>query len=418
MARIKKPKVRGEQVRGLKHLRQITSLLDRLHEDATARDKAHNRTLFYDQYAALVLVAMFSPAIDSLRGIQQASAMPKVRKLLGCSRASLGSLSEAARVFDPSLLQEVIAELGQELMPLATDPRLKDVRSTLTLCDGTLLAALPRLAESMWKHSRTGNVMHGWRMHCQFELERHVPADVRLTPYRCQGDEQTVLQNSLQGGRCYVMDRGYFNYTLFDAIVNLGSDYVCRVKKSIAHEVVQERELTRQAREAGVVRDQIVNAGSTADQRAHHPLRLIELRVQVQPRGARGEGKPQLPPRTEVLLIATNLLHVPAELIALIYRYRWTVELFFRFFKQILGCRHLISDDPGGITIQCYCAVIACMLLQLWSGRKPNKEMHRLIGFYLCGWADEADVLTWINKPDRTGVKIAQREAYFKSIGL
>jgi len=418
MARAKKPRLKGEQVRGLKHLRQINSLLSRLHEDATARDRAHNRTLFYDQYAMLVLVAMFSPAIDSLRGIQQASEMPKVRKLLGCSRASLGSLSEAARVFDPALLQEVIAELGEQLLPVAADPRLKEVKHTLTLCDGTLLAALPRLAESMWKHSRTGNVMHGWRMHCQFELDRHVPTDVQLTPYRCQGDEQTLLQSKLQGGRCYVMDRGYFNYALFDAIVAAGSDYVCRVKKSIGYDVMQERELTRQATEAGVVREVIVDAGSTPDQRAHHPLRLIELRVQVQARGARGEGKPQLPPRSEVLLIATNLLDVPAEIIALIYRYRWTVELFFRFFKQVLGCRHLISDDPGGITIQCYCAVIACMLLQLWTGKKPDKAMHRMIGFYLSGWASEEDVLAWLNKPDRTGVKIAQREAYFKSIGL
>lgn len=165
MARARKPKIKREQVRGLKHLRQITKLLHRLHDDATARDKAGNRTLFYDQYAALVLIALFSPAVDSLRGIQQASEMPKVRKLLGCSRASLGSLSEAARVFDPDLLLGVIAELSGELVPLARDPRLTDVKNTLTLCDGTLLAALPRLAESMWKHSRTGNPMHGWRMH-------------------------------------------------------------------------------------------------------------------------------------------------------------------------------------------------------------------------------------------------------------
>jgi hypothetical protein len=418
MARAKKPKLEREEVRGLKHLRRITGLLQCLHDNATARDKAHNRILFFDQYAALVLLAMFSPAIDSLRAIQQASAMPKVRKLLGCSRASLGSLSEAARVFDPALLQGVIAELAGELVPLGKDPRLKDVKNTLTLCDGTLLAALPRLAQSMWKHSRTGNVMHGWRMHCQFELERYVPTDVQLTPYRCQGDEQTVLQKSLHSGRCYVMDRGYFNYQLFDAIVNAASDYVCRVRKNIGYDLVEERALTREAKEAGVMRDEIVTAGSTPDCRAGHRVRLIEVHAEVQPRGARGEGKPQLPPRTEVLLIATNLLDVPAEIIALVYRYRWSIELFFRFFKQVLGCRHLISDDPDGITIQCYCAVIACMLLQLWSGKKPNKAMHRMIGFYLCGWCKEADVVAWIKKPDNTGVKLRARDAYFKSIGF
>jgi len=418
MARARKSKLQREQVKGLKHLRQITSLLRRLHADATARDKAHNRRLFYDEYAGLVLLAMFSPAIDSLRGIQQASEMPKVRKLLGCSRASLGSLSEAARVFDPDLLLEVIAELGQELAPLAKDPRLKDVAGTLTLCDGTLLKALPRLAESMWKHSRSGDVMHGWRMHTQFELDRHVPTEVRLTPYRCQGDEPAVLLRSLQPGRCYVMDRGYFSYGLFNGIVQTGSDYVCRVKKTIGViELIEQRDLTADARAAGVVRDRVVRAGSTPDKRADHPLRLVEVRVQVRPRGARGEGKPQLPPRTEVLLIATNLLDVPAELIALIYRYRWTVELFFRFFKQILGCRHLISDDPGGITIQCYCAVIACMLLQLWTGRKPDKAMHRMVNFYLCGWASEDDVLAWLSKPDNTGVKLRAKDALWKKLG-
>jgi hypothetical protein len=419
MARATTPEVEREQVRGLKHLRRITKLLHRLHDDATARDRAGNRTLFYDQYAGLVLLSMFSPAVDSLRAIRQASAMPKVRKLLGCSRASLGSLSEAARVFDPRLLLGVIAELGEELVPLARDPRLADVTRTLTLCDGTLLKALPRLAESMWKHSRTGNPMHGWRMHTQFELDRHVASDVTLTPYRCQGDEQAVLLGKLQPGRCYVMDRGYFHYGLFNGVVGAGSDYVCRVKRNISHQVVREREpLTAEARAAGVTRDVIVTAGSTPpDQRATHPVRLIEVHVEVQPRGARGEGKHQGPPEREVLLIATNLLDVPAEVIALVYRYRWTVELFFRFFKQVLGCRHLISDAPGGITIQCYCAVIACMLLQLWTGRKPDKEMHRMIGFYLCGWADEADVLAWAKRPDNTGVKLRAKEALWKKLG-
>ena len=417
MARATRPQIEREQVRGLKHLRRINKLLRRLHDDATARDKAGNRTLFYDQYAALVLLAMFSPAIDSLRAIQQASAMPKVRKLLGCpSRVSLGSLSEAARVFDPSLLLGVIAELKRELVPLAKDPRLKDVKNTLTLCDGTLLAALPRLAESMWKHSRTGNPMHAWRMHTQFELDRHAPDDVSLTPYRCQGDEQTVLAGKLQPGRCYVMDRGYFNYDLFDGIVDAGSNYVCRVKKNVGHDVVRERELTAEAKAAGVTRDVIVRVGSPG-KGTTHLVRLIEVHAQVLPRGARGEGRPHGPPRTEVLLIASDLLEAPAEVIALVYRYRWTIELFFRFFKQILGCRHLISDDPGGITIQCYCAVIACMLLQLWTGRKPDKAMHRMIGFYLCGWADEADVLAWANRPDNTGVKLRAKEELWKKLG-
>ena len=115
MSRPKKEQLAEPDVRGAKYLRRVLALLGRLHGDATARDRAGNRTLFFDQYAALLLFAMFSPAVDSLRAVQQASALPKVRKLLGCPPGargrgySLGSLSEAARVFDPDLLRGVIA---------------------------------------------------------------------------------------------------------------------------------------------------------------------------------------------------------------------------------------------------------------------------------------------------------------------
>ncbi|MBA2708856.1 MAG: hypothetical protein H0U59_13710 [Gemmatimonadaceae bacterium] len=133
------------------------------------------------------------------------------------------------------------------------------------------------------------------------------------------------------------------------------------------------------------MRDAVVTAGSTRDKRAAHPLRLVWVEAQVHPRSARGEGKAG-PPQTELLLIATSLLHVPAELIALIYQYRWTrggeastIEIFFRFFKHLLGCRHLISDDPRGITIQCYCAVIGCLLLNLWTGQKANVATYRMV---------------------------------------
>src|SRR3954468_17757155 len=51
------------QVRGARYLGRVFPLLARLRPDGCARDRAGNRTLFYDQYACLVLLSMFSPAI-------------------------------------------------------------------------------------------------------------------------------------------------------------------------------------------------------------------------------------------------------------------------------------------------------------------------------------------------------------------
>ena len=48
----------------------------------------------------------------------------------------------------------------------------------------------------------------------------------------------------------------------------------------------------------------------------------------------------------------TNRLDLPAELIAEMYRLRWTIEMFFRTFKHPLGCQHLISRNSNGVEIQ------------------------------------------------------------------
>ena len=92
------------------------------------------------------------------------------------------------------------------------------------------------------------------------------------------------------------------------------------------------------------------------------------------------------------------MLDVPADVIAQIYKYRWTIEIFFRFLKHILGCRNLLSTDPVGIEIQTYCAIIACLMIVLTTGRKPTKRTYEMICFYFSGWATEEELLAHIQK--------------------
>jgi IS4 transposase len=89
---------------------------------------------------------------------------------------------------------------------------------------------------------------------------------------------------------------------------------------------------------------------------------------------------------------------VPAEIIADIYRHRWLVETFFRFFKHVLGCRHLLSHDPVGIEIQTYCAIIACLLISLYTGRKPTLRTYEMVCYYFTGLADEEELLAHLAK--------------------
>ncbi len=263
MGTAKRFDVREEQLTGFKYFDRITSLLERLRPVGCQRDHAANRTLHFDQFCSLVLLYLFNPVVVSLRSLQQASELKKVQKKLGCARASLGSLSESSHVFDPALLQEIVGELGLQLQPIAADTRLAEIQHTVTLVDGTLLA-LPRIAEAMWLTTRTGT-KHPWRLHTQFELDKHVPLRMDLTNGRNSGesDEKAVLCQHLQKDRCYVMDRWYAQFTLFNDIHRVQSSYACRLRDNTVSEIVEDCPLSAEATAADVLSDQVVRLGVT-----------------------------------------------------------------------------------------------------------------------------------------------------------
>jgi Transposase DDE domain len=391
------------RIGGIKRLRHLLPLLAPLHEVGCGRDSAGNRELHFDQYVTLLL-ALTNPLIDSMRALQQASGLEKVSGQLGVKRFSLGSFSESVRVFDPEKLKGVIGQLAGELNAVNLDPRLRThLSQALKIVDGTVLEAIATVAQAAWLPFQDGSVKHAWRLHVQFDFDSFLP-DVdylELTDARNSGasDEKTVLRRKLMKDCCYVMDRWFGQFTLFNQINAQRSSYVCRIKEnSVFDEVIDERLLSDEALKAGVIRDAVVRMGerSKPQDRPDHPIRIVV--IEAEPHAKRGgrKGKTAGPGNKGTIVIATNLLDVPAEIIALIYRYRWAIEIFFRFFKQILGCRHLLSQRREGILIQVYCAIIACMLINLWTGTRPTKRTVEMLAWYFLGLASEDEVMRHI----------------------
>jgi hypothetical protein len=397
----------------LKLLLRVLPLLDRLHEVGTERDSACNRRLHYDQYVKLVLVCLSTPLIDSVAALQRAAEFPALAQTLGVPRFSRASFSEAPAVFDPAMLQEVIVELVGELRTLPQDPRLKDLHHLLTLVDGTLLAALPKLAQTYYRSKRVGKTsrdadaprpLHAWRVHTQLDLSSGVPRFTRLTPAAGRGPdgERRVLESSLEAGRIYVLDRGFFEKALLEQIVTSAAGYVVRVQDRITYEVVQERPLTAAQIDAGVLHDRIVRIAGLS-----HPTRLVIVEADVHMKRVKRKSGLYLPSSGRMLILTSDLETEP-ELISLIYRYRWTIEVFFKFFKGLLGCRHLLSQRHAGVEIQVYCAVIICVLLNLTTGLRPSKAVMEVLSWHLLGFATADDVQRRI---EQVRVEQSKREA-------
>jgi hypothetical protein len=396
--------IREEDIEGLKYFRKLWPLFERLHEVGCERDKAGNRELFMDQYCALVLLFMFNPCLRSLRALQQASELRNVQRRLGCGRASLGSLSEATDVFDPERLREIIGQLAAQVQPTRSVAQER-VQQVLVAVDGSVVKTLSTIAAAAYLKTKNGDSRSAWRLHTHFDVDRGIPMRVDVTTARNSGktEEKNVLRTQLAADHCYLMDRWYAQFTLFNEIQAIGSSYVCRIRDNSRYEVVKERLLSEAARAHGVLSDQLVElgAGSPFAARPDHPIRLVLVKCTPHQKTGGRKGGTAGPPSDGILRIATNLLDPPAEIIAELYRERWTIELFFRFFKHVLGCRHLLSTAQAGIEIQTYVAIIACLLLALWTGGKPTLRTYEMVCLYLQGWAEEDELIAHLKKLKR-----------------
>jgi IS4 transposase len=147
--------------------------------------------------------------------------------------------------------------------------------------------------------------------------------------------------------------------------------------------VVEERPRRLAARAAGVRSDRVVWLGCEQSKGAlRQPVRVVEVVT----------GKVDSQGRPEVLLLATSCLALATELVALAYKFRWEEELFFRWFKCVLGRRHLVSESLDGLTVQVYVALIANLLLTLWAGKKPTKRTFEMFCLFFMGWATEEEL--------------------------
>jgi hypothetical protein len=384
----KKPPIQEEDIQGFKYLDSFFKILTRLHD---VKDH-QNRELHYDQYLALILLYFFTPVLTSLRGIQQATTLEKIQKRLGIKKTSLGSLSEASQVFDAKLLNPLLKELAEQVLPREKDPELKQIQQLIKAVDGTLLPALPKMLWALWQDDQH----RAAKLHLEMDIFNHVPTAAVITDGN--GNEKKILRTLLTPDTIYLIDAGYAEYKLLGDIIAARSSFVIRLRDNADYVILEEKSLTESDSAAGIQKDLLVTLGCRSKQNdCQHPLRII----QVFHKGDENDHRPSRVSNKKTfrtkdvdytLLLATNLLDLPAEIIALLFTRRWQIELFFRWFKCVLGCNHLVALSQNGLTIQIYCALISGMLITLWTGRKPTKRTFEMISLNFMGWASDEEL--------------------------
>jgi hypothetical protein len=328
------------------------------------------RLLGYADYLSLFLFGLFNPVVRTMQGLCAASDLERVQREV-CSRpVSPGSFSEAQHLLDARLLAAVFDGLSQELVARhdAVERGHHQARRWL-IQDGSLFEALPRMYWALWR--RQGRAQAQVRLHLSLDLAADAPMRAKVTPGKtCERQAWRELWRRGDGyiGDCYYGE----DYKLFGQLDEAGIVFVVRLREEAVIHVREQLPVSESDRAAGVIRTAWVELGCKARYRSM-PLRAVWIRTS----------------KGEVIVLVTNLAveELSAGDVALLYKQRWQIELFFRWIKCQLGCRRWLAESPAGTTIQVYLALIAALLLQLYCGERPNRRQFELIQFYLLGVA-------------------------------
>lgn len=381
-------KIAAEDLKGLRLLQSFNQALARVvsrQGGPVSGEEANVRQRQAD-YLGLYLFGLLNPAIRSMRALCELSGTELLCERAGLSTFSRSTFSETQHLVDPTLLERVFKELAGEL---SRQPGGNE-RTSWRIVDSSIFNVLPRLS---WAHFKMheGKPQSAVRLHVSMDLVSGSPVRAEVTTAKV--GERAAWRKTWEPGSGEVGDRNYSqDYGLLRLLGRKGGWFIVRLKEKQTRVNVQEElGLSAEDRKAGVTRQVWGTLGASGPR-----VRVIWI-----------ESATAGP-----LMLATNQgpEQMPAELASQTYRNRWQIELFFRWVKCILRCRHFLAESPRGVAIQLYLALIAAVLLQMHLGRRPSLRLWEALQFYFFGLFTEKDLSAAIERErSRIAAKAAKK---------
>ena len=362
-----------EPVRGGKYLR----LLERHVRQLREQHPHGNQLVFADDVVLAHLLAFFNPTLRSLRTIEDFSQTRQARRHLSVRKLCRSTLADFHRLADPAILQPIIAHLhalARERRCLPTD--LPETLAQVLAVDGSFFALSADVAWAVRHGTNNGKKRASARLDMHLDVRTWLPEIIDV----CGNDtsEAASAARHVRPGAIHIYDRGIFSFELVQAQLKAGAFFVHRLREPGERQPQfrseQERPLSDTDRAAGVIADGMGRlAGSTHRQAPDVLLREVIIASPDEPGG-------------QVRLL-TNLTDLEAHWLGMLYRYRWQVELFFRWLKVFANFEHMISESRSGILLSFYVAVIGVLLMYLFTDAKPSKYAFSLLALVANGSA-------------------------------
>lgn len=257
-------------------------------------------------------------------------------------RVKRSTLSDANEKRDYRIFMDTaLAMIAAAQLQLPVDQDLTCLHAKAYALDSTTIDLCLKLFPWARFRRRKGGI----KAHTLFDLQLGIPVFLRVTHAKTH-DVQALDWITPSAGAFYVMDKAYTDFARLYRLHLAGAFFVTRAKKNLDFGV--RRRLPPRPR-SGIRNDRLIRVrGPKSRHRYPDTLRLIRY---VDPEDDRR------------LSFLTNNLTLPAATIALLYRKRWQIELFFKWIKQHLHIKAFFGTTPNAVKIQLWVAVIVYVLV-------------------------------------------------------
>jgi hypothetical protein len=212
--------------------------------------------------------------------------------------------------------------------------------STIELCLG------------LFKWAPAANAKAGIKVHTMLDLRGSIPTVVRITP-ALVSDASFLDHLPLETGSFYVMDRGYIHFARLIRFTHAAAFFVIRSMDKLKYQVLSNCPIEQ----AAVLSDtHIVMTGKYTSVDYPLTLRRIEF-FDVQ--------------HNRVLTFLTNHFELQATQVAMLYKSRWQVELFFKWIKQNLRIKAFVGNSTNAVKTQIWIAISTYVLVAI-----VRKRLH------------------------------------------
>jgi putative transposase len=354
-------------IQGQGHMKKCTTfeellkpLTGQLIAETVNRHKADyyaKRFKTWDHLITLLYVQLQD--IKSLRDIEISCQSQRLLKLLGCTEVKRSTLGDANQR-RPAACMLWIAE---QLMWLLPRRKRHELNKIVRKLDSSPIQLKGRGYDDWTKENRTLRCQ-GLKLHIEYDSELNGPVRSQISAANLD-DCRMGQQWPLVADTIYVFDKGYYDFNWWWQIQEQGGFFVTRLKKNAAIKVTQSLACTHET----ILEDGLCVFTNKCARGGKKNLYAQPLRRTVVKR----EGK-------KPLVLISNLVEIPAEVISELYKERWDIELFFKWIKQNLRIKKFLGRSENAVKMQLAAALIAYLLILLLKLTvKHSLSLHQLL---------------------------------------